>query len=212
MFRPPLPYSNSKKYRIMASKHSPMLTSPSTWYHLSWLHTAIFLVISTIFYTTMVSCSRIDIPYNKHCAWIVPESTNSSWCSSTHHHPFCSKPRWVLPWWGRNIESSKLILSKKLIYCDNTVKTLIMYNIYHSIRTPCLLNSMHTYMKVRLAVTRKKSVLQSTKINIFLHLWIKWLHLRAYCNHHHRSCLCNTLWQWQIQKLTKAPLLALPIQ
>ncbi|KAL3610303.1 hypothetical protein D5086_001323 [Populus alba] len=70
MFRPPLPYSILKKYRIMPSKHSPMLTSTSTRYHLSWLHTAIFLVISTIFYTTMVSCSRIDIPYNKHCAWI----------------------------------------------------------------------------------------------------------------------------------------------
>jgi hypothetical protein len=115
-------------------------------------------------------------------------------------------------YWIIQAHLSTFILSKKLIYCDNTVKTLIMYNIYHSIRTPCLLNSKHTYMKVRLAVTRQKSVLQSTKINIFLHLWIKWLHLRAYCNHHHRSCLCNTLWQWQIQKMTKAPLLALPIQ
>ncbi|CAK7356202.1 unnamed protein product [Dovyalis caffra] len=57
------------------SNSSPMPTPPSTWYYrLSWLHTAIFVVLSTIFYTNMVSCSKTDIPYNKHCALIVPES------------------------------------------------------------------------------------------------------------------------------------------
>ena len=51
-------------------------SSPSTWCYLSWLHVAMFLVLSTTFYTPMVSCSKIDIPnYNKHCASIVPEST-----------------------------------------------------------------------------------------------------------------------------------------
>ncbi|KAG6780733.1 hypothetical protein POTOM_013602 [Populus tomentosa] len=51
-------------------------SSPSTWCYLPWLHVAMFLLLSTTFYTPMVSSSKLDIPnYNKHCASIVPEST-----------------------------------------------------------------------------------------------------------------------------------------
>ncbi|KAJ6347849.1 hypothetical protein OIU76_004359 [Salix suchowensis] len=51
-------------------------SSPSTWCYLSWLHTAMLLVLSTTFYTPILVSSKIDIPnYNKHCASVVPEST-----------------------------------------------------------------------------------------------------------------------------------------
>ncbi|KAJ6706024.1 FAMILY PROTEIN putative (DUF2921)-RELATED [Salix purpurea] len=51
-------------------------SSPSTWCYLSWLHTAMFLVLSTTFYTPILVSSKIDIRnYNKHCASVVPEST-----------------------------------------------------------------------------------------------------------------------------------------
>ncbi|KAJ6695898.1 FAMILY PROTEIN putative (DUF2921)-RELATED [Salix koriyanagi] len=51
-------------------------SAPSTWCYLSWLHTAMFLVLSTTFYTPILVSSKIDIRnYNKHCASVVPEST-----------------------------------------------------------------------------------------------------------------------------------------
>ncbi|KAF9685497.1 hypothetical protein SADUNF_Sadunf03G0060800 [Salix dunnii] len=51
-------------------------SSPSTWCFLSWLHTAMFLVLSTTFYTPILVSSKIDTRnYNKLCASVVPEST-----------------------------------------------------------------------------------------------------------------------------------------
>ncbi|KAJ6415616.1 hypothetical protein OIU84_004418 [Salix udensis] len=59
-------------------------SSPSTWCYLSWLHTAMFLVLSTTFYTPILVSSKIDIRnYNKHCASVVPESTPNDVPEST---------------------------------------------------------------------------------------------------------------------------------
>jgi hypothetical protein len=43
-------------------------------------------------------------------------------------------------WFHKRVKKNWLLM-KKFKYCAYTVKTLIMYRKYHSIRTPCLLNS-----------------------------------------------------------------------